>query len=573
MKTLPTSSLLAGRIAMAGAALAMFVTFATPAWAQESISDAEAARFLAQATFGPTLEDIAHLKAIGYTAWINEQFALPPSYELEYLDSLGPATVSNRSWTVHQEAWWQNALGGPDPFDAARIHKDQLRQRVAFALSEIFVVSDRSDRISGAPYGVASYYDALVRAAFGNFRNLLTDVTLHPVMGLYLSMLGNQKPDAVRNIRPDENFAREVLQLFTIGLVQLNPDGTPKRDAMGKTIPTYTQDTVKGFAHVFTGWTFEGCKALGYFTGCYMWEPTHPAWRAEMEMNRDYHSWEGSKQLLNYPGVALPGGVLPAGTRSTPRRDLNLTLDNIFNHPNVGPFIARQLIQRLVTSNPSPAYVGRVAAKFNNSGSGMRGGMKAVVRQILLDPEARQLSRQPAGFGKVREPLLRLSHLWRATNARSRTGRTTEWYADYYLGQTALHAPSVFNFFSPAYQPIGEASDQGLVAPELQLATDFMLPTTHNALGDQVFWYYVGNTQTSADSISVDLNRDMPLAATPTALIDRYNVLFLSGQMSTTMRQALLTRLNGMPNARAGRDRVQEALYLIVNSPEYTVQK
>ena len=539
-------------------------------------SDAEAARFLAQATFGPTLADIAHLRQVGYEAWLDEQFKTPRSYELPYLDALSAEEAYELGQRARMEAWFLHALGGPDPFVPAIVHRDQLRQRLAFALSEIFVVSDQPDALGGQFYGMASYYDVLVRNSFGNYRQLLEEVTLHPVMGTYLSMRGNQKPDPARNIRPDENFAREVLQLFSVGLVRLNPNGSPMLDGQGHTIPTYDQFTVQGFAHVFTGWTFDSCAASDDFEGCYAWDSADPDWRAPMAYKASFHAADDSKQLLDYPQVALPGGMLAAGGNAP--NDLKAALDNIFNHPNVGPFIARQLIQRLVSSNPSPAYVARVASAFEHSRRrghplDTRGDLKAVVKAILLDPEARIAARQPPNFGKVREPMLRLTHIWRALDARTQTGRMSEWYADYYLGQAPLRAPSVFNFFSPSYRPTGELSDLGLAAPELQLATDFRLPLTNDALGDEVYWYYLGNPQVGPDDISVDLARDGPLGANPGALLDRYNTLFMSGQMSSNMRQILLAHLNSMPNGNGGRDRVQEALYLITNSPEYTVQK
>lgn len=535
------------------------------------ITSNDAARFLAQATFGTTLEDIDRLRQLGYAGWLDEQFAQPASSQLAFLRAAGPDT--QRDWRL--DAWFLNALGGQDPFDATLVHRDQLRQRVAFALSEIFVVSDAtSDNLGNAPHGVTHYYDTLARGAFGNFRQLLEDVTLHPVMGIYLSMLGNQKPNAANNIRPDENYAREVLQLFSVGLLRLNPDGTPMRDGAGNTLPTYNQDTVKGFAHVFTGWTFQGCEAMGYFTDCYIWDSTDPAWVSRMESQAAYHATAQSKQLLVYPGVALPNGVLAAG--GSAQADLSAALDNIFRHPNVGPFIGRQLIQRLVTSNPSPGYVARVAAAFDDNGQGVRGDMKAVVRAILFDAEARDPTSQPANFGKVREPILRLTHLWRALNARSQSGHMDEfWTLEMNIGQSPMYAASVFNFFSPRYMPTGELTDLGLAAPELQLATDYMMPSTEGYLGFKTFEVYTENPDLGPNEIAIDLSRDTPLAADAAALIDRYNLLFLSGQMSAGMRQALSTRLNGMPgnSVEARRSRVKEALYLIVNSPEYVVQK
>ncbi|WP_242110707.1 DUF1800 domain-containing protein [Luteimonas aquatica] len=536
-----------------------------------ALGDADAARFLAQATFGTTLEEIARVRQLGYAGWIDDQFAQPASSQLKFLKEAGADT--QRDWRV--DAWFLNAVGGQDPFDPAFVHKDQLRQRVAFALSEILVVSDAaSDQLGNAPHGMTDFYDTLARDAFGNYRTLLRDVTLHPVMGVFLSMLGNQKPDAARNIRPDENYAREVMQLFSVGLVRLNRDGTPMRDGAGIPIPTYDQNTVKGFAHVFTGWTFHGCEAMGYFTDCYIYDSADPAWVSPMESQAAFHASAQAKQLLVYPGVALPNGVLAAG--GTAQSDLDAALDNLFRHPNVGPFIGRQLIQRLVTSNPSPAYVARVAAAFDNNGAGVRGDMKAVVKAILLDREARDPAAQPPHFGKVREPLLRLTHLWRALNAHSQSGHLDEfWTLEMNLGQSPQYAPSVFNFFSPEYRPTGEPTQLGLAAPELQLATDYQMPATEGYFGNKIFEVYVGNPDVGPNEYAIDLGRDTPLAANPAALLDRYDLLFLSGQMSAGMRQTLLERLNGMPGASVEdrRARAQEALYLIINSPEYVVQK
>lgn len=531
--------------------------------------DTAAARFLAQATFGPTLTDIARVRSIGERAWLDEQFAMPASYETAYLQQLGPTAVYDLGQGARMEAWFLHALGGQDPFQSGVVHRDQLRQRVAFALSQVMVVSDQNGTLNGQPYALASYYDVLVRNAFGNYRQLLEEVTLHPAMGVYLSMLGNRKPDPSRNIRPDENFAREVMQLFSVGLVQLGPDGVPLRTAGGATIPTYDQQTVRGMAHVFTGWHFTGCDGDD-FDDCWYYDQDAPAWRTPMVAYAQQHDSASSKQLLVYPGVALANGVLPAG--GTARADLTAALDNIFRHPNVGPFIARRLIQRLVTSNPTAGYVRRVAARFNDNGAGVRGDLRAVVAAILLDAEARPVVRPARNFGKVREPILRLTHGWRALNARTGTGRMSEYYPESYLAQAPLRAPSVFNFYSPDYKPAGDAGDRGLVAPELRLATDDNIPSTANAFADEFFHYYVGNPDVGPNDISVDLSRDMPLAANPGALVDRYDTLFLAGRMSPEMRAILLQRLQGMTNTNGGRDRVQEALFLIVNSPEYVAQ-
>ena len=527
----------------------------------------EAARFLAQATFGPTLDDIAHLQQVGYRGWLDEQFAHPASLQVEFM--LAGSDWPNLEWRL--DAWLTHALGGRDPFVPGLVHRDQLRQRVAFALSEVMVVSDAaSDRLGNTPLGITDYYDTLARGAFGNYRDLLEDVTLHPAMGLFLSMLGNEKPDPARNIRPDENYAREVLQLFSIGTVRLDLDGTPLRDAAGRPLPTYTQDTVKGFAHVFTGWSFDLC---GDGFHCYAWEQTHPGWRRPMKAFPAFHASAQSKQLLVYPGVALAGGVLPAG--GSPESDLAAALDNIFHHPNVGPFIGRHLIQRLVTSNPGPAYVRRVAQAFNDNGRGVRGDLAAVVMAVLLDPEARRVDPAPE-FGKVREPLLRLMHVLRAMDASSGTGRSGEyWTMGLHLGQVPLRAPSVFNFFSPGYAPPGGIAEAGLVAPELELLTDYMLPSHESNFFSRVSSWTVEGPPGQAGTFQVNIARDIPLAADAAALVDRYDLLFLSGRMSPGMRQALLAYLQGIPGGtvEGRRRRVKDALYLVVNSPEYVVQK
>lgn len=517
----------------------------------------EAARFLTQATFGPTLAEIDRLQAIGYNAWLDEQMALAPGSHLAFLDER-EAAGDDIYQNLRQEAWFTRVVAGPD----------QLRQRVAFALSEVLVTSDRGlDEV----FGLAHYYDVLVRGAFGNYRTLLRDVTLHPAMATYLSMRGNQPEDPAQNIRPDENYARELLQLFSIGLVRLNADGTVMTSG-GEPIPTYDQGTIRGFARVFTGWNFSGCPEDEY-QWCYPWtEAQYPWWRAPMVAFADYHE-TGAKQLLVYPDVALANGLLPAG--GSAESDLDAAIGNVFEHPNVGPFVAQRLIQRLVTSNPTPGYVGRVAARFANNGAGVRGDLDAVVRQVLLDPEARSRPAAPATAGKLREPLLRITQLWRALDARSLDGRWREWYPDYYAAQAALRSPTVFNFFQPSYSLPGEIVTLGLLSPEFQIATDNNLTVLANELGGKVYWFWRGNPDVSAEDVTVDLARDMALAQQPAALLDRYDLLFMSGGMSSAMRATLLAHLNGLPagNTQERRERVQDALWLIFNSPEYVVEK
>ena len=579
-------------------------------------SDADAARFLTQASFGATDAEIAHLRVVGYDGWLNEQFARPASLQAPYLDWVMQLScpvddeycnvVAEWSGT-RSEIWAINALGRPDPSRSGAVPTDQLRQRVAFALSEIFVVSNSNGTLAGQPWALASYYDMLVDDAFGNYRSLLEDVTKHPAMGVFLSSIQNQKANADANIHPDENYAREINQLFSIGLVQLNLDGTPKLLG-GQPIPTYDQATVRGFAAVFTGWNFNsfGCS-VEYQDGVplcchnpdnedqYFWcgpsEAEDPEWQLPMQPVEVWHDNTASKQLLDYPGVALAGGVLPP---SAAQAELTQALDNIFHHPNVGPFIGKQLIQRLVTSNPSPAYVQRVAQVFNDDGSSahVRGNLRAVVRAILLDPEARAGHWQRyATYGKLREPLLKLTQIWRALHARTPAGNAVRnnrirslntWppLVDM-IGQSPLQSPTVFNFFKPDFAPSGEMRAAGLVGPEFQILTD----TTTTSLANMLFWEVFCNHTNNQSCwgtddpgvLLMDQDADAVIAeGNPAGLIDRYNLLLMSGQMSPFMREVLVTRLNQMLPAdydNLGLARVHEALYLILTSPEYSIQK
>jgi uncharacterized protein (DUF1800 family) len=442
------------------------------------------------------------------------------------------------------------------------------------------------------PWALASYQDMLAQHAFGNFSDLLRAVTLHPAMGIYLSMIQNQKADEDQNIHPDENFAREVLQLFSVGLVMLDSDGSPLLHN-GAPIPSYNQATVRGFAAVFTGWNWSniGCGE-DTFTCCteetYFWcgpsNRDEPPWQEPMQPVEAYHDGSNPKQLLNYGGVALPNGVLPAGSAEI---ELTAALNNIFRHPNVGPFIARRLIQNLVTSNPSPGYIRRVAETFRDNGQGVRGDMKAVVRAVLLDVEARYGQwQQPERFGKLREPLMKFTHLWRAMDARSgngRIGNLSTWpYLEERIGQAPLRSPTVFNFFKPDYSRPGEIRTAGLRSPEFQILSDSLAVGTPNRLFYEVFCFYTGSERCwdsdAPDTLQMNLARDAPLAASnPAALLDRYNLLFLSGQMSPFMRATLLTQLQQLTQQdygnSLGRVRVQNALYLILNSPEYSIQK
>jgi uncharacterized protein (DUF1800 family) len=567
-------------------------------------SQAEAARFLTQATFGPSLPEIDRLMRMGYHAWLDEQLAAPASLQLPYLDGLihgylnagQPVAV----WQdARQEIWWRNVLYG----------NDQLRQRVAFALSQILVISDQNGALEGLPTALAHYYDLLAQQAFGNYRQLLQDVTLHPAMGNYLSMFRNRKPDEALNIRPDENYAREIMQLFSIGLVRLNPDGTPLDGDPGtpgvQPMPTYDQDTIRGFAHVFTGWNFSTCQppepSGGGFTWWH-WEycpsgpdtmeyQLRPGWRTPMApwgsgtaFGEVYHASEGNKQLLAYPGVSLPGGVLPAG--GSAQGNLQAALDNIFNHPNVGPFIGRLLIQRLTTSNPSPAYVGRVAAAFANDGQGVRGNLAAVVRAVLMDPEARDPAQRPAHFGKLREPLLRLTGLWRALDARSNSGRVGEGWPEYFTAQAVQRSPTVFNFYLPNYQLPGEIANLGLYSPEFQITTDTYLTRLSNALRGFSGWAWRGNPGLGAwDPLQVVLQPYFDQAHDMDRVLDRFDLLFMARGMSMPMFEVLRDHAEDIDIgpfdwdetgnvARSNRrERIHDTLWLLLTSPEYVVER
>jgi uncharacterized protein (TIGR03437 family) len=513
----------------------------------------DAARFLTQATFGPKMADITALQAKGFDTWFNEQFAMPAESHLAYVDWLKQAEPTRQLYDdAMMETFWKQAVLG----------NDQLRQRVAYALSQIFVVSFNSD-LQGEYIAVASYADMLNRNVFGNFRQLLEDVTLHPAMGRYLDHITNDKEDPVTGRNPNENYAREVLQLFSIGLYKLHPDGSLMLDSKGLPIETYDQNVVKGFAHVFTGWSYGSfTKTEQNWRWPPIWNNGSQFWRVPMELWPDHHSTT-TKQLLN--GVTLPAS-------QTAAKDLQDAMNNIFNHPNVGPFIARQLIQRLVTSNPSPAYIYRVAQKFNNNGSGVRGDLKAVIKAVLLDYEARStamLTNQ--GFGKLREPVVRLAQLLRAFNYSCPCGKIPLYWMDspvYAIGQNPYRAPTVFNFFEPGYTQPGTIASAGLVAPEFQITSEVSVTGISNFMRYVIFNGFKWDT---SKPLMPDFSAVTPMAANPAQLADHLNLLLMSGQMSATLKNTIVTELTKMSSDPV--ERVKEAVHCIVTSPEYVIQK
>jgi uncharacterized protein (TIGR03437 family) len=513
----------------------------------------DAARFLTQATFGPKMSEITDLQGKGFDTWLNEQFAMPVTAHVPYLEAVEAAAGNDFYQIQMMESFWKQAVTG----------RDQLRQRVSFALTEILVVSFNSN-LDSEQYAIASYVDTLNRDAFGNFRQLLEDVTLHPAMGRYLDHLQNDKEDAATGRNPNENYAREILQLFTIGLYKLHPDGSLMLDASGLPIPTYDQSVVKGFAHVFTGWSYGWFPLTeNNWKWPNTWKNGHAFWVVPMQLWPDHHS-TSSKKLLD--GVTLPAG-------QSGQKDLKDALDNIFNHPNVGPFIARQLIQRLVTSNPSPGYVYRVAQKFNDNGSGVRGDMKAVIKAILTDYEARSLDViGNQGYGKLREPILRLSHLLRAFNYSCSCGVFPLYWMDspeWAIGQNPLRSPTVFNFFEPNYSHSGSIAAAGLHSPEFQITNDT------SVIGISNFMRYVvfeGFKWEETKPLLPDYSAVLPLASNPPQLIDYLNTVMMAGGLSDRLKSSLVTEISKVPASRP-EERVKEAVHLVITSPEYVIQK
>jgi uncharacterized protein (DUF1800 family) len=512
------------------------------------VSRAEAFQLLNQASFGATEAEARRVMNLGVEGWIDDQLTQPASLQLPRLLSLPRPGLLFELQPDRVDAWFDDALHGDD----------QLRQRVAFALSEIFVVSQNGALVDFT-YSLADYYDVLARDAFGNFRDLLEAVTLHPAMGVYLSMLGNEKPNPASNIRPDENYARELMQLFTIGLVKLNPDGTPQLDGDGQPVPTFDQSVVEGFAHVFTGWTYANVPEFHT-----QWPPDASQF-SPMQLWSGFHD-TGAKTLLD-------GYTLAAG--QTGMQDLEDALDDIFNHPNVGPFIATRLIQRLVTSNPSPSYVARVAGVFDDNGAGVRGDLGAVVKAILTDPEARPATRLDTD-GKIKEPLLRLTQLWRAYSAKSDGGRYPIDYIWVFLGQGPLQSPSVFNFFTPTFAPPGEIRERGLVAPELQIATEYLNTFSSNFMFWQIFyWNWLADRSDeniTEDTVLIDYSEEAALASDVGALVSRVADKLLAGEMSDTLREQISNVVGQIP-ADQGVLRAAETIYLVVTSPEYAYQR
>jgi uncharacterized protein (DUF1800 family) len=564
----------------------------------------DAARLLTQATFGVTSADVNAVMSSGINAWIANQMALPATSldagliadAAAFPDPQNPAPNTPYAYTTIfnlDAAWWKIVSTAPD----------QLRQRVAFALSEIFVIGNMCE-INGVSEGEADYYDTLVNDAFGNFRQLLDDVTLNPVMGTWLSMIENPKANPVTGTNPDENYAREVQQLFTIGLVQLQPDGTIMLDSTGEPIPTYNQTTITETAKVFTGWAFAisdpSATDMGSFTANAPSSSFNPPgtpspWLVPMRYFDAFHD-KTQKSVVSLQQVPLSEAqptVIPAN-QSGPQ-DLKLMLDTLFNHPNTGPFICRQLIQKLVTSNPSPGYVYRVAQVFANDGTGVRGNLAAVITAILTDYEARSPNViGNVGYGKAKEPIIELVSFFRALNVSAPNGRFLDsYYGDprqgggyfpagvlawtmNFLPEQVMYSTTVFNFFSPAYSPPGPLAAAGLVAPELQ-----MIDTNYAILIPDVIMDFMYRDVTSlvppatgaSPFLVPDYSALLPLAGNPGALVDQMNLLFCANGMTQSTRAQILSTLEALPSGTTPTEIVQTAVQLTFMSPDGTIQK
>lgn len=500
----------------------------------------DAFRLVEQATFGAQLDDIDAAAQSGPETWINTQMQMPATF---MTDGLHRANSSR--WNEYVNVWWRNAIQADD----------QLRQRVAFALSEILVVSAH-DGLGQEQFGLANYYDILLRNAFGNYRDLLAEITLNPVMGEYLSMKGNRKPDREENIQPDENYARELLQLFTIGQVLLNEDGTPKNDSDGVPIAAYDQSTIENFARVFTGWHFTNAVSFKW--------ARNKDYLSPMSAWPEYHDTDSK--------ILLRGTELPAGQSA--EMDLQQALNNVFRHPNVGPFISKQLIQRLITSNPSPQYVRDVASVFNKNSSGERGNLGSVVKAILMHQEARFGHHEnPETFGKVKEPLIRLTQIWRAFEPETIHYDFNYGWAKHELAQAPLNSPSVFNFFRPDFSQPGEINNMGLVSPEFEILDETSVITITSRLLASTLWSHNFKNDADAKRIAIDIQREMELEPDQDALLDHLDLLLLGGQMSPELRTEITNLMSERNYGNGASQRVVEAIFLIATSPDAAIQR
>ena len=544
----------------------------------------EASRFLTQATFGPSTRDVNYLMAQGIDEWLEEQIAAPATLSEPTVEAVVNARTAGGQGVGNTQRlnrfYWQAAYA-----------PDQLRQRMAFALGQIFVVSDRSSAISNDVVPLAHYEDVLAEDAFSPYATLLHDVTYSPSMGKYLNTFHNIKPlcnGAPPNetcTSPDENYAREVMQLFSVGLIMLNMDHTPVLDGTGNVIPTYDQSTITHTAKVFTGFTYSDAPLNPpnfyggnlSFLGAYS---PMACWGTELfpyDSSNMKHDITGDDNTLGTPKTVLGGATIPPG--QTCGEDVLDELAIISAHQNVAPFISRQLIQRFVTSNPSPAFIERVATVFDTPGN----DLGDVIKAILTDAEARTPPTQIAGdsYGKLREPILRLTALWRAFDAQPPAPDT---YGEVAMlanqgfltnfGQNALESPTVFNFYMPDYQQPGTFADNGLFSPELQITNESSAYSTANTYYKFTEGGYLGMSNPPSDRPLIDLSAlEPPLAPDVASIVSAINTKMLYGGMSASMNAHLTTMLSGFSGSTQPAELAWSAVYLTMLSPEFAVQR
>jgi len=572
----------------------------------------EASRFLAHSTMGYNLDEIQRVNQMGFEAWINDQIQTPFDYlkpQMEeiwdeiypwhfdyywnmYLEDNPGAELTPElteqiddqvygPWAVDfHYAWWQNVILG----------NDQLRQRVAFALSQILVISTKSDLRNHAET-LTSYYDYFLEHAFGNYNDILMDVTLHPAMGLYLSHYNNPKEVPEENLHPDENYAREIMQLFTIGLYELNQDGSRKVDGEGKEIPTYNNADIKELAKVFTGlgasevmenpWVDEPFFGMDWYLGIK---------DVQLKMYQEWHETSSKTILGDFE--------IPAGQEGM--EDIEMAVEYLFNHPNVGPFISRQLIQRLVKSNPSPQYISRIAAVFNNNGTGQRGDLGAIVKAILLDEEARSCEGlMHADNGRLREPMLRYTQIAKGLSLEcykdtlftvdgelvegsTPCQKTRYWLnafdADNELRQSPLGAPSVFNFYLPDHQPVGEITARGLFAPEFKIHDSSSSINYINRIFATTSWNYFGGSYEGDVNEDVGYLRINPsevgaLIEDPEAVYNYLDLLFMHGQLTDRELENMRAFINESPEWMEDYHKLRGMLFIALISPDYNIMK
>lgn len=549
-------------------------------------TDAEAARFLTQATFGPTRAEIARLRGIGYAQWFEQQFSMPPTLTRPWLDTLVAATPTFSLNSGHRvDRWWVQAVFG----------EDQLRQRMAWALSQILVTADSGGIDTRM---IAEYSDLLTRNAFGRYRTLLGQVTFSPTMAQWLTYVRNRAAYTTgtppTTILPDENYAREIMQLFSFGLVKRNLDFSLQLSG-GNPIPTYDNTIIATLARAFTGLSYGRTTytstSFGNNTNADFMAPmvcfpmnNPPTNQNYLAGGRTFHDF-ASKTIFD--SVTLPA---VADSEAGCNQDINAALDAIVNHASVAPFISRQLIQRFVTSNPSPAYIQRVATVFNNNGQGVRGDLAAVIRAVLMDTEAR--SAPTGNFGKVREPVLRLSALWRGldviqgqpdTSVGNEGNISMSMGFDSSFNQRPYNSPTVFNFYEPDYQNPGTIQTANLYSPEFQILNESSITRMNDTIQNLIANWYVGSSSCSTVTRPcvpfanyVAILQQPGNATTYGQLIDEFNIRLMYGAMSATMRTTLVNMLlaQSAPTTDATRiQRIQQVLRVIIVSPEFAVQK